>query len=232
MSLTLRRLKRIRRRIYSVRQYIPWLRERHQLEIMVGPLGYWDKLQKYQLNLLRVNGLKPHHKLLDIGCGPLQGGTAFIKYLNKENYYGIDIKKNVIDIGKKQIIKNKLTVKNPFLSYSETFGQFEIKNVKFDFMWASQVLYYFDEAVIRSLMKMISSTLSENGKFLGDIIGPKHYEFRLREHNWILHTVESLRNIAKDYGLKVEELGEIEKYGYPKKLSLRTNILVEITRQN
>ncbi len=120
MHFELRKLKRIRRRIYGFRAFIPWLRERHHLELMVGPLGNWDKLQAYQLNLLKSNGLKPQHILLDIGCGPMQGGIAFIKYLDKGNYYGVDIKKNVIDIGKEQITKNKLTGKNPFLSHSET----------------------------------------------------------------------------------------------------------------
>ncbi len=193
MNWDLRKLKLMRRKIYGLREFIPWMKERHRLELMVGPLGYWDRLQEYQLNLLKSNGLLPNHKLLDIGCGPLQGGIAFIKYLESNNYYGIDIKKEVIEIDKKLTVKNKIAAKKPFLAYSETFGLNEIKDIKFDFMWASQILYYFDEHKINALMEMISLRLKDNGKFLGDIIGPKHYEFRLKEHNWILHTVETFK---------------------------------------
>lgn len=230
MYFDFRKLKLLRRRIYGLRVFVPWLRERHRLEAMVGPLGYWDKLQSYQLHLLQSNGLMPSHKLLDIGCGPLQGGLAFIRYLGRGNYYGIDRSVEAISAGKKQIEKNNLVQKQPYLTFTETLGMKEITEVKFDFMWASQILYYFDESLLRLLMKMISTSLKNEGKFLGDIIGPKHYEFRLKEHNWFLHTPESLSKIAASFGLQVKELGEIGKYGYPKRLGLHTNLLIEITK--
>jgi SAM-dependent methyltransferase len=230
MHKQIRKLKKIRRNIYGFRTFIPWLREKHRLEAMVGPLGYWDKLQSYQLNVLRFNGLNPHHKLLDIGCGPLQGGIAFIRFLEKGNYYGIDKNQNSLEAGKKQIIKKRLSVKEPFLSVSDTFGEEELNGAKFDFMWASQILYYFNDEMIKSLMRTISFRLNDKGKFLGDIIGPKHYEFKTKEHGWILHTVDSLNAIAEEFKLKVKGLGEIEQFGYPGRLALKTNILIEITK--
>ena len=230
MHLDFRKLKLLRRKLYGLRIFVPWLRERHRLELMVGPLGYWNELQSYQLNVLKANGLQPQHKLLDIGCGPLQGGIAFIKYLEKGNYFGIDKNIDVIEAGKNQIKSNKLTAKNPYLACSENFELNEISDIKFDYMWASQILYYFEEEKIRSLMQMISLRLKDNGKFLGDIIGLKHYEFRLKEHNWILHSVESLKNQAKEYDLTVKNKGEIFQYSYPQKLSLSSNLLIEILK--
>lgn len=230
MHNVLRKIKKIRRTIYGLRIYIPWLCERHRLEAMVGPLGYWNALRSYQLNILRTNGLRPHHTLLDIGCGPLQGGIAFIRYLEKGNYYGVDRNGKALEAGEKQIIKERLTTKAPFISVSDTFGDKELNGVMFDFMWASQIMYYFDNDKIRSLMEMISSKLKDKGKFLGDIIGPKHYEFKTKEHSWNLHTIESLSEVARELQLKVRNLGEIEQFGYPRRLELKTNILVEITK--
>lgn len=226
----IRKLKGLRRKIYGLRRFIPWMRERHLLEDMVGPLGFWNELQAYQLNTLQINGLKSYHKLLDIGCGPLQGGIAFIKFLDKNNYYGIDLNPKSLEAGLKQIKKYKLTEKNPFLSLSNSFGKEELKDTKFNFIWASQVLYYFDDDKLNELMDWISTALSEDGKFLADIIGPKHYEFKTKEHNWFLHTIDSLNKIAIQYNLKAKNLGEIENFGYPKKLSLRFNNLIEITK--
>lgn len=226
-----RRLKGLRRNLYGLRRFIPGLKKKHELELMVGPLGYWKKLQAYQLNLLKVNGLKPGHKLLDIGCGPLQGGIAFIKYLDSNNYYGIDIKQESLDAGKQQIKKFQLEKKNPFISLSNSFGRKELSKVKFDFIWASQILYYFDDKKLTSLMEWLSICLQDEGKFLGDIIGPKHYEFKTKEHNWFLHTADSLENIAKNFNLKVHNLGEIESFGYPGRLSLKTNHLIKISKK-
>lgn len=225
-----RRLKGLRRNLYGLRRFIPGLKKRHELELMVGPLGYWKELQAYQLNLLKKNGLKPEHKLLDLGCGPLQGGVAFIKYLDINNYYGIDIKQESLDAGKQQIKKFQLEKKNPFTSLSNSFGRKELSKVKFDFIWASQILYYFDDEKLTSLMEWLSICLQDNGMFLGDIIGPKHYEFKTKEHNWFLHTTDSLEYIAKNFNLRVQNLGEIESFGYPGRLSLKTNHLIKISK--
>jgi len=205
------------------------MKERHVLEEMVGPVGYWKKLRLYQLNVLKINGLKPHHKLIDIGCGPLQGGIALIDYLEKNKYVGIDICPVKLSYGYRQIEKYNLNNKNPELFSSNTFGDYEIGNRKFDFCWASQVLYYFDSDKLSELFKFVSSCMKPKGKFLGDIIGEKHYAYRYpKPGGYILHTLDSLKRIAEEYGLKARSLGHIVNYGYPKRLTLHTNILIEI----
>jgi predicted TPR repeat methyltransferase len=228
----IRRLKGIRRDVYGMRRFIPWLKEIHRLESMVGPLGYWKELQSYQLNTLVKNGMKSEDNLLDLGCGPLQGGIAFINYLDKNNYYGIDIDQTRIEAAAKQIKKNNLESKNPFISVTNDFGRKIFPVKKFNYMWASQLLYYFDDIKINNLMDWISIALKKDGKFLGDIIGPKHYEFKQKEHNWYLHTLNSLSNSAKSFNLTVQDLGEIANFGYPQRLSLKTNHLIQITKIN
>ncbi len=39
---------------------------------MVG--GMWEEIGRLQFEFLRARGLKPSHRLLDIGCGSLRGG--------------------------------------------------------------------------------------------------------------------------------------------------------------
>ena len=76
--------KKLANRIHlALRKLIPSQKERLRLEMLVGPIGKWDILRQFQLEALLKNGLQPHHSLLDIGCGPLQGGVAFIQYLDK-----------------------------------------------------------------------------------------------------------------------------------------------------
>jgi SAM-dependent methyltransferase len=226
-----RLLMRTRRKVYSLRAFVPGLRERHRLEAMVGPLGYWDKLRQYHLNLLCSNGLRPEHTLLDIGCGPLQGGIAIIRHLNRGGYTGIDIDPVRIETARAQIAKHKLAAKEPLLFTSGSFGEEELDGLTFDFMWASQILYYFDDAVLARLLAMIRRRLRRNGKFLGDTFTPDHYEFTNPEHpgSYVRHTYESLSRLAAQHGLVVRRLGTIGDYGYPKRLSLRTNPLFEVT---
>lgn len=223
---------RTRRQIYGLRAYVPGLREHHRLEAMVGPLGFWHALQRYHLQLLQSNGLKPGHTLLDIGCGPLQGGVAFIKYLGPNGYTGLDIDPVRIEAAKTQIIRHKLLEKNPRVLVSSSFGQKELLDQTFDFMWASQILYYFNDAAMGELLGMIRQRLNSGGKFLGDVFALDHYEFTHPEHagRYVRHTLESLQALAAPHGLKVRCLGTIGQFGYPPQLSLRTNLLFEITR--
>jgi SAM-dependent methyltransferase len=61
--------------------------------------GLWDVLGQLQLDFMIREGLKPHHKLLDIGCGSLRGGVHFIRYLDVGNYVGVDSNITLLDAG-------------------------------------------------------------------------------------------------------------------------------------
>lgn len=222
----------VRRNLYGMRAYIPGLREHHRLEAMVGPLGYWKDLQRYQLRLLQSNGLQPHHSLLDIGCGPLQGGVAFIKYLAPSSYTGIDHDPERIQAANTLIARHKLSSRAPSVMVSSTFGKAELGERNFDFIWASQVLCFFNDDVMEELFVNIQRRLAPGGKFLADVYALDHYEFRYPERRgqYNRHAPESLQAVAQKHGLQARFLGTIEQFGYPRRLSLKTNMLFEFTR--
>lgn len=64
---------------------------------MIG--GRWDEIGLLQFNYLKSQGLLPHHKLADIGCGSLRGGVHFVRYLDPQHYFGFDLVKGLIDAG-------------------------------------------------------------------------------------------------------------------------------------
>jgi len=61
--------------------------------------GLWEEIGPGQLEFLKGEGLKPHHRLLDIGCGCLRGGVHFVSYLDPGNYYGLDSNQTLLDAG-------------------------------------------------------------------------------------------------------------------------------------
>ena len=38
-------------------------------------------------------------RVLDLGCGALRGGVRYVKYLNANNYYGLDLNQHLLDAG-------------------------------------------------------------------------------------------------------------------------------------
>lgn len=61
--------------------------------------GLWDEVGRHQFEFMVSRGLKPHHRLLDFGCGCLRGGVHFVRYLDPGNYYGTDINQSLLDAG-------------------------------------------------------------------------------------------------------------------------------------
>lgn len=202
---------------------------------MVGPLGHWEGLRAYQLAALRQQGLAPHHRLLDLGCGPLQGGIAFIRYLNERGYVGVDLDPVKLSEGYRQIWECRLASKNPRLLISRSFGGEELGAETFDYVWASQVLYYFDQEILRRLFDRVSRCLARGGRFLGDILGTCEPEFAsVRHQQWMQsverHTVAQMDELATGFGLRARAVGQIKEFGYPRQLNLRSNLLVEVRR--
>ncbi len=52
--------------------------------------GRWDETGRAQMAVLQAAGLRPHHRLLDIGCGSLRLGHMAVPYLDPGHYWGTD----------------------------------------------------------------------------------------------------------------------------------------------
>lgn len=226
-----RTLRRWRRRLYSLRSLVPGWRRRHQLEVMVGPLGFWNQLQDYQLRVVTGLGLRPDHSMLDIGCGPLQGGIAFIRYLNAGRYVGVDHNPAAIEVGRQEVSRLKLAEKAPRLIVSQALGDDQLGAGDFEFIWLSQILYYFDKRKVDNLFAMAERRLHPDGVMAADILGPGSDRSFLRDPQPPVHTASSLDVLARSWGLRVVELGVLSQFGYPKRLGLRHNVLLRITKR-
>lgn len=52
--------------------------------------GRWDETGRLQLALLQARGMRPHHRLLDIGAGSLRLGCKAVPYLEPGHYWATD----------------------------------------------------------------------------------------------------------------------------------------------
>lgn len=61
--------------------------------------GLWDQMGALQRDMLVAAGLRPGHRLLDIGCGSLRLGRLACAYLNPGDYWGTDRNAGLIEAG-------------------------------------------------------------------------------------------------------------------------------------
>ncbi len=52
--------------------------------------GRWDETGRVQMAILQAEGMQPHHRLLDIGCGSLRLGCKAVPFLDPGHYWGTD----------------------------------------------------------------------------------------------------------------------------------------------
>lgn len=186
--------------------------------------GLWEELGELQFEFLIKKNLKPHHKLLDIGCGSLRGGLHFIKYLEGNKYYGLDINHSLIEAGKIEVTEAGLSHKNPNLMVDDkfAFGEFY---TKFDFMISISVFTHLPMNIIVRCLSNARENLALDGIYYatffeapassyleslkhqpGDIItnydsDPFHY------------SIEEMTFMAKLAKLELEVIGD---WGHPR----------------
>lgn len=52
--------------------------------------AHFERFGLWQLDVLKQVGLKPHHSLLDVGCGAMRLGLYAVPYLSEGVYCGVD----------------------------------------------------------------------------------------------------------------------------------------------
>ncbi len=127
--------------------------------------GVWDSHGKHQLDFLIAQGLKPHHKLIDIGCGAFRAGQHFIDYLDAGNYYGVDSNHSVMQAGWDTEVTDEQRAKQPIENlrandrFDTDFG------VKFDFAIANSVFTHVSLNHIRLCMFRLDQVMAPGGRF-------------------------------------------------------------------
>lgn len=129
--------------------------------------GLWDAVGALQLDFLKAQGLRPEHRLLDIGCGCLRGGVRCVAYLAPGHYYGLDNNASLIDAGLAvELPALGLTDRLPpaNLLVSDTFA-FKDFGVRFDYALAHSLFTHLSESRIRLCLLKLRPVLVPGGSF-------------------------------------------------------------------
>ena len=160
-------------------------------------------------------GLKPHHKLIDIGCGSLRGGVHFINYLNKKNYFGTDINYDLIKIGLLKELDDKLKSKideNNFL-VSKNFN-FNFNVDYFDYAIALSVFTHLRKSNIIACLKNLKKKIND-GIFFSTffLVNEENKEKPFRQSNQITsysykdpfhYTFNEIKEMSENLGFECE----------------------------
>lgn len=128
----------------------------------VGAL--WEKMGQLQFEYLLSQGLKPEHRLLDLGCGALRGGLHFIRHLQPRNYTGVDANASLLKAGKLELERSGLSCKRSDLVQEAEFRA-EAWGGGFDFVLSISLLTHLPATLVRRCFFAVSESLAPQGSY-------------------------------------------------------------------
>ena len=131
----------------------------------------WEEVGQLQFDFLVKSGLKPDHRMIDVGCGSLRGGVHFAQYLDSGHYFGIDINQSLIDAGYEKELKPRgldRRVPRANLRASSEFDFAAFEQV-FDYALAVSVFTHLPLDTIRICLERLAPAMSPTGVFFATV---------------------------------------------------------------
>ena len=188
-------------------------------EAAVGSQSHerWLALGEMQFDYLSEHGLKPGHRMLDIGCGNLRAGWRFIAYLDSGNYYGIDISPDILISAKQTLATYELQDKLPHLTITHDLTLDFLPDAHFDVVHAHSVFSHSPIGVIDECLAHVGRILAPGGFFDFTFDRTEGAEHQVLREDFYYRT-ETLLKLARTHGLEARfmEDWETRKHGQSK----------------
>lgn len=180
---------------------------------MVGPPYLWKMKREFQIKFLKDMDLKPDHYLLDLGCGTLRGGIPIIEYLEIGHYFGIEVRKEVLNEGQKELVETGLEWKKPNLLISSDITNYKIDQ-KFDFVWAFSVLPHMSDEILVDNLTFVSKHLADDGVFYANVNIDEREEKNWQGFPIVSRTFDFYSQKCEESGLSVSCVGILKDLGH------------------
>ncbi|MEU0488344.1 class I SAM-dependent methyltransferase [Nocardiopsis sp. NPDC006139] len=170
----------------------------------------WLELGRMQFDYLVGHGLRPGHRLLEIGCGNLRAGWRFIDHLDAGGYYGIDISPDILISAKETLAARGLQHKLPHLTLVRDLTFDFLPEGHFDVVHAHSVFSHSPLEVIDECLAHVERVLAPGGFFdftFDRTEGAEHHV--LREDFY--YRTETLVALAGKHGLHARFMEDWEE---------------------
>ncbi|MFI4985446.1 MAG: SAM-dependent methyltransferase [Solirubrobacterales bacterium] len=202
---------------------------RHPRHALVGRPHLWAFQRRFQLEFLTSHGLRPEHRLLEIGCGTLRGGIPLIEYLETGHYTGVEARAVVLEEGRKELAESGLEHKHPLLIHAADPAQIQLE-AHFDFAWAFMVLIHMPDEVVDAYLGFVSGRLTEGGEFYANVGLGDHPEGEWQGFPVVSRPLELYERLAASHGLIVNEVGALGSLGHRAGIKGDETMMLRFTR--
>jgi SAM-dependent methyltransferase len=183
--------------------------ERTGYKHAIGGGDNWDEHGNLQRDFLISQGLKPHHSLLEIGCGTGRLARKVVPYLEIAGYVGVDIADAALSVSLGLSVSEGWAHRLPsFASEIPADRQFE-----FDYIWSFAAFIHIPQDVMEATMRRAAAVMHKDSRFYWSYIPDT--ETRRVGVKTFRRTVTDYRRAAEQAGLTFEDVPNwIQDAGY------------------
>jgi SAM-dependent methyltransferase len=165
----------------------------------------WLQVGQIQYDYLIRHGLRPEHRLLDIGCGNLRAGWRLARYLDPGHYTGIDISPDILLAALDTVREYDLQDQRPLLTVVGDLRLDWLPAEHFDVVHAHSVFSHTPLNVVDEALGGVGRVLRPGGWFDFTYFDGPSGDF-LREDFW--HPTEQLLDLARSHRLRAESMAD------------------------
>ncbi|WP_030383086.1 MULTISPECIES: class I SAM-dependent methyltransferase [unclassified Streptomyces] len=170
----------------------------------------WLALGAMQFDYLVGHGLRPEHRMLEIGCGNLRAGWRFIRHLEPGHYYGLDISPDILAAAQGTVVEMGLQQRLPTLTPVRDLTLAFLPDAHFDVVHAHSVFSHSPLPVIEECLAHVGRVLRPGGWFdftFDRTEGEEHHVL----HEDFYYRTETLVALAATYGLEARFMDDWER---------------------
>ncbi|MGH7539625.1 MAG: class I SAM-dependent methyltransferase [Gemmatimonadota bacterium] len=171
---------------------------------------HWLATGQLQFDYLVAHGLRPEHRILEIGCGNLRTGWRLIDYLDEGNYFGIDISPDVLIAAQGVLERFRLQSKLPHLTLVQDLRLSWLPDDSFDAIHAHSVFTHTPEEIVLECLANVGRVLKPDAFFDLTFFEAERYASSLQED--FFYPRAAILGMAESQGLVAEVM---EDWDYP-----------------
>lgn len=107
-----------------------------------GDADWWQAGEGRFRKVVHVFKILPKHRVIDYGCGTLRLGGHFIRFLDRGNYFGLDVSADLIGIGRELVGADIIADKAPHLAAIDGHSLAEAQEFGAAFVFSEAVAYH------------------------------------------------------------------------------------------
>lgn len=160
----------------------------------------WNTHGDLQWAFLKTMGLRPEHKLLEIGCGTGRLARKVVPYLGYGCYTGLDISSGALEAARRLASIEGWDGNAPrFVQGSLPTG-----SGPFDFVWAFSVFIHLPQVVMEGVMRTVALTMHPASRFCWSYV-PEAQTYRSGVKQF-RHALEDYKHAAEQAGLTFDDV--------------------------